>query len=306
MQLIEPDEAGEVQALALAFAPDSRALAVSTPFRGVTLYDLTGDQPVVRVRPDGFRWRPVIAFEPGGVLVAITAEGRTRYDPVTATRLGVSPHDSTGPGPALAFASSLDGTRLVTAQGDELRTRLISWEVRSGGWERCWSADSGPSSDPALTAAGDRVAVLTIPQPGRWDDYQLVVRDTATGRVLGAGSYPHLEVGQPCFRPDGRQVVVPHHKLLMIWDGARPGKPHRVANDSGRHFKAAAFHPAGRFLFTTSYDGTVGIWDADNWTWVRHFAWDIGRLLTVAVSPDGLLAAAGSDRGRVVVWDVDL
>ena len=33
---------------------------------------------------------------------------------------------------------------------------------------------------------------------------------------------------------------------------------------------------------------------------------DVGRLRSVAFSPDGALAAVGSDTGRVVVWDVDL
>jgi WD40 repeat protein len=79
-----------------------------------------------------------------------------------------------------------------------------------------------------------------------------------------------------------------------------------VKNDTRQHFTAAAFHPSGRYLFTTSNDATVTVWDADGWVRVKRFAWDIGRLRSVAVSADGLLAAAGSDRGRVVVWDVDV
>ena len=33
--------------------------------------------------------------------------------------------------------------------------------------------------------------------------------------------------------------------------------------------------------------------------------WKIGKLRCVAVAPDGLRMAAGSDRGKVVIWDVD-
>jgi hypothetical protein len=38
----------------------------------------------------------------------------------------------------------------------------------------------------------------------------------------------------------------------------------------------------------------------------QAFNWEIGRLRSVAFSPDGMLAAAGGDRGKIVVWDVDL
>jgi WD40 repeat protein len=46
--------------------------------------------------------------------------------------------------------------------------------------------------------------------------------------------------------------------------------------------------------------------DTTIWNVARTFTWDIGRMRSVAFSPDGALAAAGSDRGKVVVWDVDL
>jgi hypothetical protein len=38
----------------------------------------------------------------------------------------------------------------------------------------------------------------------------------------------------------------------------------------------------------------------------RAFNFDIGRLRSVAFSPDGMLAAVGGDRGKIVLWDVDL
>ena len=79
-----------------------------------------------------------------------------------------------------------------------------------------------------------------------------------------------------------------------------------LRNDSRQEFTGLAFHPSGRFLAATSNDNTVKLYDTSTWTMAHAFDWQIGRLRSIAFSFDGMLAAAGSDKGKVVVWDFDL
>ena len=94
---------------------------------------------------------------------------------------------------------------------------------------------------------------------------------------------------------------------LAVWRPGDLGLPPRcLKNDNRKHFTGIAFHPSGRYLAATSNDSTVKLYDTATWELARTFAWDVGRMRSIAFSPDGTLAAAGSDTGKVVVWDVDL
>lgn len=82
--------------------------------------------------------------------------------------------------------------------------------------------------------------------------------------------------------------------------------PIRLLDAGRRKVTGLAFHPSGRWLAATSNDATVKLFDTTSWAAATTFTWDVGRMRSVAFSPDGTLAAAGSDSGKVVVWDVDV
>jgi WD40 repeat protein len=65
------------------------------------------------------------------------------------------------------------------------------------------------------------------------------------------------------------------------------------------------FMPNGSRLVTVSNDTKVRVFETRTWTETAGYEWKIGRLRCMAVAPDGLRTAAGSDRGKVILWDVD-
>jgi WD40 repeat protein len=80
----------------------------------------------------------------------------------------------------------------------------------------------------------------------------------------------------------------------------------RLRRTKREELTGIAFHPSGKWLGITATDGTVKLYDTDTWAVAKTFTWNVGKLRSVAFSPDGTLAAVGSDSGKIVVWDVDV
>jgi hypothetical protein len=137
-------------------------------------------------------------------------------------------------------------------------------------------------------------------------DLRLTARDPDTGDVRSerTGTTPAWGT-QFELSPDGGTLAILDGMCVrVVRPGGSPVPP--LVNDVRRIFTGLAFHPSGRHLAVTSNDATVKLYDNTSWAVAAAYTWDVGRMRCVAFSPDGTLAAAGSDTGRVVVWDCDL
>jgi WD40 repeat protein len=126
--------------------------------------------------------------------------------------------------------------------------------------------------------------------------------------------------------PDGKLLdpIVIHHggsQLAVSWDGEKlfgiDGSRLLVSSfDFGvvrqrlkghvAPIAALTATPDGRKIWTASADATVRQWDAETYRCEKCYALKIGPLGCVAVSPDGLTAAAGSAlRGTIAMWDLE-
>ncbi|HUR55881.1 MAG TPA: WD40 repeat domain-containing protein [Gemmataceae bacterium] len=292
--------------MALGFAPGGRFLVAAHQRHGVFACDMASDAPPDRIAPYQRVRGQDIRFAGDGPTALWLNTGRaTGFDfgKRSLVTLGFKKEIT-----LWGFDISSDGTRLVTSSGPYSDSRLTVWRSDPElGWAEVWWKPNGRTwGNASLSAAGDMVAHLSVtPRRPHQYLYSLIVRDAATGEEAGVGRYPYSYISPLAFRPDGGQIVCAHETRILAWGLPGLDPPKVVANDSRLHFTAAAYDPTGRYLFTTSNDATVVVWDTESWERVRRFTWKIGRLRSVAVSGDGAQAAAGSEKGEVVVWDVD-
>jgi WD40 repeat protein len=89
-----------------------------------------------------------------------------------------------------------------------------------------------------------------------------------------------------------------------VFDAAT-GQPAGELVHPGRNYVTGmAVHPSGTVACSRT-NGTVCLWDLARGELVRTLDWKLGKLVSVAFAPDGAVGAAGTEDGRVVVWDVD-
>jgi WD40 repeat protein len=306
--------AADGEVLRLGFSPAGDALAAAVLDQGVYLWNLaSGSAAAARGRQvdgDTIAQTHDLTFSPDGRFVYwFGAHGLRSYD--RETRLATKVRLGT---PGLVFATSRtpDGRRMLT-QHSFPEPALTGWHAGDEGWVCEWSVSTERLSvhNQTICPTGRRVALLVRPirSPRWWDTpIRLELRSAVNGALITTGEYPHYS--QECdaltFAPDGSQLVAVHKTTLLVWPVPELGGPRVVRNDTRKHFTAAAYHPSGRYLFATSNDATAHVFETATWTRVARFSWNVGRLRSVAVSPDGSLAAAGTDSGEVVVWDVDV
>jgi WD40 repeat protein len=289
------------------FSPDGRSLVA--PFSGgVQIFgELTAGRGPTTVldRP----YIQAVRFTPDGqklFLIGYAGKGFI-HDLATGDTVAV-PHEVPSPGTGYCDLTP-DGRFVlaVQARGGREDQGCLSCRPVSDPASRIWSVSTlFAISPPLFMPEQDRFLLLERKTTPYFHAPVYVTRDLRTGATLAEIRPP----GNPFINP----LPAPTGRLLVARKGARITVSHTdnlgadpvvIRNESGKEFTGLAFHPSGRYLATSANDAIVKVYDTTTWNPVRAFHWDIGRLRSVTFSPDGMLAAAGGDRGKMVVWDVD-
>jgi DNA-binding beta-propeller fold protein YncE len=107
-------------------------------------------------------------------------------------------------------------------------------------------------------------------------------------------------------RDETRLAVAYQSTIAAVFDLTDPlGRAMLLRGHKQQQVRAIGFTPDGQTVVTVGNDGTSRFWDATTGTQLRVFDWGMGVLAVACFAPDGLTCAAGSAKGKVIVWDVD-
>jgi hypothetical protein len=224
-----------------------------------------------------------------------------------------------------SFDLGSNGKQLVMNRGGAGLNRVECWKIGPRGtFVASWSILDGEPVDPAepylfnqakwftnavaVSRDGEIVATAESRSDGASGGKPLIViRQGTTGTIIA-------ELGQSdtdfqvelAFAPYNRAVYTWDNQVLERWDVKTGRRTIQIPAPGRSYFKGLAVHPSGRAIVTASGDGQVRYWEPNDLSLLWAGKFGVGKLHSVALSLDGLLAAAGGDKGQVVVWDVDV
>lgn len=284
--------------LSVAFSPDGTTLLTGSEDRTARVWDTRTGKP--HGPPLEHRATVhTVAFSPDGR--SLLTGSREPLVRLWDAHLGMAgarafSHDDQ----VFSLAVSPDGSTLATGTGDR---RLLFWDLATGEKKRSWLAHEdeiwtvgfSPDGKTLLSGSRDRKASFwDIPtgEPGQ--------RSLAHGhRVRGVA-----------FSPDGKTVLTVSGDDAVgnaqLWDAASGKRLHELKHaDRGSVVWAGVFCPDGRCCATANDEGQVSLWDVASGVRIRIMAGNHGRIVALALSPDGQELLAGSTDRTARRWRTD-
>jgi WD40 repeat protein len=239
-------------ALAIAFAPDGKSLALGGDDPDITWCDL-GSKGTGRPLGMSIHQTSALAFAPDGRTLAATSylsDQIILWDlAARRERTRLRGHSS----PVLSLAFSPDGRSL--ASGGRWDQALIVWDLATGGRRLRLEA---PGPVPALAYSPDGSLLASASSAF---EHSVRIWDPPTGRVVRRiGSYAPSR-NSLAFAPGGRLLATADNDgMVKLWDVAT-GRHLASLDGHADWLGGVAFSPDGRTLVAAGNDDDVRLWD---------------------------------------------
>jgi WD40 repeat protein len=292
-------DGGEGRVTRLTLSRDGRSLAALRQGAGLEVWDLTRDQVVRLSRPRA----PAARLWFG-------ADGRLYEDVIYA---GQFAHDLAANSTVQLFGKRGHRPFALTADGNEMvvlhsarSPKLQRYAIRRATLRLIWEAPVRRMWPGIVAVSADGGTVAFTYQPS--GDYGTIAVGVHSGRT---GEHRHTIAkirGEPLrvwANRDGSRVATLNVKQVVVWDPAAGEVAHKFNPEGAKPVLDWADEPTGTRLATAGRT-FVRLWDTATWKETAAFDWRIGPVTAVALGPEGTLAAAGSDTGAIVVWDLDV
>ncbi|MFI6504280.1 helix-turn-helix domain-containing protein [Nonomuraea typhae] len=314
---------------ALDFGPGGRTLAAGTSAGGLRLWTVPGGGLLTDL-PHPAEVRALTFVPRDGTLLTGVADGTVyRWSRLPAVR----PHTSevpamaaderlmaTGDADGRLGLWTLDGTLLGTAREHTKPVNNIALapgmmaSAADDGTVGIW--DITRPGEPALlrrfTGHDTHVVGVALSHDGRLgasvcENGRVLLWDPGTGKQIGA--LTGFEGVTDVVIRDGLLAVGDSDNNIQIWDVGRPAAPRRLRVLSGHtgYTTALDWHPGGRYLASTSQDGTALLWDLSRPgnTPAARLTGHTGTVRNVSFDPTGdRIATIGRDR-TIRIWRND-
>lgn len=116
--------------------------------------------------------------------------------------------------------------------------------------------------------------------------------------------HPDSQVNRLCITPDKRFLAAAGHNNVKLFD-IKSTNPNPVITFEGHtnNITGVAFHCEGKWMVTSSEDGTVKVWDTRTGSLQRNYA-HRAAVNDVVIHPNQGELISGDHAGMVRVWDL--
>jgi target of rapamycin complex subunit LST8 len=136
-------------------------------------------------------------------------------------------------------------------------------------------------------------------------DHRVRLWDATSGYCLKTLTFNESQVNCVQISPDKKHIAVGGNPLIQVFEvNGSDDKPTFTYDGHSNNVTSIGFQKDQKWLFSSSEDGTIKIWDRKHEVATKSF--DCGPMVnTVALHPNQVVLVSGDQLGCIKIWDLE-